>query len=333
MSRAREIPGVSEAAIANTIPMDGKFELSAIPVDVEGHTKATDFPAPMFWAGSITPRYLQMMGIRLLAGRGFTEADGAESAGVLLVTTSTAKRFWPGEDPVGKHIKTAWERPWRTVVGVVDEVRQYDLTGESPDWISGAIYMPYPQSVQIDRHLPAAMNLLVKTSADPVRVGSELRRLATERNPNVPISEVQTLESIVSASVANRRSTMSLFLSFGAAAILLAAVGVYGLVSYSVSQRTYEIGVRMAMGATKRNVVALILTQSLRVALPGIAAGVIAAIVLSRFLSSLLYGVAATDPLTFSAVTLLLLGIAVAASGLPAWRAAQIDPIKALRVD
>jgi putative ABC transport system permease protein len=331
--RARDIPGVSEVAIANTIPMDGKFELSALPVDVEGHTKGTEFPAPMFWTGSITPEYLRMMGIRLLAGRGFTEADGADSSGVLLITPSTANRFWPGEDPIGKQIKLAWEGQWRTVVGVVDEVRQYDLTGDSPDWITGAIYMPYPQSVQNGRQPPAAMNLLVKTSADPARIGRELRSLATSQNPNVPVSEVQTMEAIVSASVADQRSTMGLFISFGVAAILLAAIGIYGLVSYSVSQRTYEIGVRMAMGATKSNVVALILTQSLRVALPGIAAGIVAAFALSRFLSSLLYGVASTDPLTFLAVSALLLGIALAASGVPAWRAAQIDPTKSLRVD
>jgi len=344
--RAREIPGVSDAAAANTVPMDGKFELSAVPVDVENHPKHTDFPAPMFWAGSITPGYLQMMGIRLLAGRGFTEADRAGASGVLLITPSTARRFWPGQDPVGKHIKMAWESKWRTVVGVVDEVRQHDLTGESPDWITGAIYMPYSQatsagyeqnlnsiSSQMNPLMPASMNLLVKTSADPVLVGRELRTLAIERNPNVPVSEVQTLEAIVSSSVANRRSIMSLFLSFGVVAILLAAVGMYGLVSYTVSQRTYEIGVRMAMGATKGNVVAMILTQSLRVALPGIAAGVVVAIVLSRFLSSLLYGVAATDPFTFGAVTLLLLCTAMAASGVPAWRAAQIDPTKSLRVD
>jgi predicted permease len=331
---ARAIPGVASAAVANTIPMDGRFALAALPVDLEGHPKSADFPSPMFWAGSITPDYLPMMRIPLLAGRGFTEADGANSSGVVLVAASTASRYWPGENAVGKHIKTAADREWRTVVGVVSDVRQNNLTGAAPDFIRGAIYTPYAQSsVQVNRQLPAAMNLLVKTSADPARIRSEMRRLAIRRSPNVPVSEVQTMESVVSDSIANRRSTMGLFISFAVAAMILASVGVYGLVSYSVSQRTAEIGVRMAIGASKGNVVALILRQCLKVAALGIGAGIIAAIVLTRFLASLLYGVAPTDLLTFSAVSVLLLGITAAASCVPAWRAAQIDPTKSLRAE
>jgi len=331
--RAREMTGVSDAAVANTLPMDGRFGSSTIPVDVEGHPKTADFPAPVFWAGAVSPNYLSMMRIPLLAGRAFTDADGPQSAGVLLISASTARRFWPGENAVGKHIKPVFDQQWRTVVGVVGDVRQDNLTGNSPDFIVGSIYMPYPQSVQGNRQLPAAMTLLVKTSADPAKIGSEIRRLAIDQNPNVPIGEVQTMERIVSASIADRRSTMGLFISFGVVAIILAAVGIYGLVSYSVSQRTYEIGLRMAIGATKANVVALILGHSFRVALMGIGAGVIAAILLTRFLSSLLWGVAATDPLTFAAVIALLVGITITASCVPAWRAAQIDPTRSLRVE
>jgi putative ABC transport system permease protein len=333
MRRARSISGVSSVAVANTVPMDGKYELSAIPVDVEGHPKSSDFPSPMFWGGAITPEYLQMLNIPLLSGRTFTAADGANSSGVVLITPSTAKRYWPGEDPLGKHIRPAADKQWRTVIGVIADVRQYNLTNGSPDWITGAIYTPYPQSVRVDRQLPAAMNLLVKTSADPQRIGNEIRRLATDLSPNVPISEVQTMEAVVSNSIANRRSTMGLFISFAVVAMILASVGVYGLVSYSVSQRTYEIGLRMAIGATKGNVVAMILKQSLGVAALGIGAGIVAAILLTRFLSSLLYGVAATDPLTFSAVSALLLGITAAASCVPAWRAAQISPTTSLRAE
>jgi putative ABC transport system permease protein len=330
--RARGISGVSEAAVANTIPMDGKFGLEIVPVDVEGHT--LDFPTPVFLGGAITPGYLQMMHIPLQEGRGLAETDGPNSAGVVLVTASTAKRYWPGENAIGKHIKPAWDKNWRTVVGVVGDVRHYNLTGNTPDWIRGAIYMPYSQSVQIDRQLPAAMNLLVKTSAaDPERIGSEIRRLAVEQSPNVPISEVETMEAIVSASIAGRRSTTGLFISFAIAALLLAAVGVYGLISYSVSQRTYEIGVRMAIGATKSNVVGLILAQGLKVAVMGIAAGTMAAFASTRFLSSLLYGVGATDPFTFAAVSALLLGISAAACCVPAWRAAQINPTTSLRLE
>lgn len=333
LHRAREIPGVAAAALANTIPMDGRLGISAIPVEIADHPNPVDVPEPMFWSGAITPSYLSMMNIPVLTGRGFTEADTADSSWVALVTASTARRFWPGEQPVGKHIRTGWDREWRTVVGVVDDVRQNDLTGEWPEWVVGAIYLPYPQSVQIDRQLPAAMNLLVKTAANPQRIGSEMRNLAVSRNPNVPIGEARTMDAVVSDSIADRRSTMSLFIGFAAAALILAALGVYGLVSYSVSQRTYEIGVRMAIGASKGSILAMVLAQSLRIATAGIAVGVLGAIALTRFLSSLLYGVAATDSFTFLAVAALLFLTTAAASFGPAWRAAQVDLTKSLRVN
>jgi putative ABC transport system permease protein len=335
--RARSIPGVSDVAIANHVPLDG--ELPNIPAEMEGHPFNAGHPTAMLWAGAVTPDYLQIMHIPLLGGRSFTAADGPASAGVVLITASTAKHFWPGENAVGKRVRLAGDEQSRTVVGVVGDVRQYKLAGSFVDWLEGAIYMPYPQSARYPRsvqgaqEIPAAMNLLVKTSADPLRVGSEIRRLAMDQNPNAPVGEVQTMEAIVSASILDRRSTMGVFISFALAAIVLAAVGIYGLVSYSVSQRTYEIGVRMAIGATKGNVVTLILGQSLKVAALGVGVGIVAAILLTRFLSSLLYGVTASDPLTFSAVIVLLLGIAVTASCVPAWRAAQINPTKSLRVD
>ncbi|MBZ5625475.1 MAG: ABC transporter permease [Acidobacteriia bacterium] len=200
LGRAHAIPGVSEAAVANTIPLDGKFGGSVIPVDVEGHPKSADFPAPMFLASAITPDYFSITRIPLLAGRVLREADGANSAGVLMVDASTARRYWPGDKAVGKHIKTASEREWRTVVGVVGDVRQFDLTGNTPDFISGVVYMPYAQSVQAEGQLPAAMTLLVKSSADPVRIGNEIRRLATDQGPNVPVGELETMEGVVSAS-------------------------------------------------------------------------------------------------------------------------------------
>jgi putative ABC transport system permease protein len=177
------------------------------------------------------------------------------------------------------------------------------------------------------------MNLLVKTEADPLRIGGEIRNLAVSHNPNVPVSDVRTMDAVVSDSIANRRSTMSLFIGFAAAALILAALGVYGLVSYSVSQRTYEIGVRMAIGASKVSILTMVLAQSLRIALAGIAAGVLGAIALTRFLSSLLYGVAATDSFTFLAVAALLFLTTAAASCGPAWRAAQVDLTKSLRVN
>jgi putative ABC transport system permease protein len=287
----------------------------------------------MFWSGAVSARYIRMLRIPLLAGRDLTDADGAKSAAVLLISASTARHFWAGENPIGRHIKATGERQWRTVVGVVGDVRQYSLSKAMPDWIPGAIYMPYAQAVREDGQIPAAMTLLVKTRANTDGAAREIRTLAQDQDPNVPIGQVQPLEEVVAGSIANFRATIRVFISFAAAAILLAAIGIYGLVSYWVMQRTYEIGLRVAIGATRSRIVSMILAQGLRVALYGIAAGVIAALAATRFLASLLYGVGATDPSTFAAVTVLVLGVAITATAVPAWRASRIDPIKLLRLD
>lgn len=335
--RARDINGVSNVATANTIPVDG--DLPTIPVDVEGHPKSADYPAPMLWAGAVSPDYLQMTHVPLLAGRGFAETDGANSGGVVLISATTAKHFWPGENAIGKHIKTTGEQGWRTVIGVVGDVRQYKLSKGLPSWVDGAMYMLYPQSVRYapsepsGQEIPVTMNLLVKTSGDSSRTANEIRELARNQDPNVAIGEVRMMEQIVSGSVSDVRSTMGVFVSFAATAMLLAAVGIYGLVSYWVAQRRYEIGVRVAIGATRSNIVALVLGQGLRITALGTGAGVIAAIVLTRFLTSLLYGVTPTDPLTFIGATVLLIVIALFATYVPAWRAARIDPVKSLRVE
>lgn len=328
---ARGIPGVADAAIANAVPLDGYQP--TVPVDVEGHPKTADHPAPVLWLSAVSPGYTAMLHIPLLAGRALSEADSEKSAGVLLITASTAKYFWPGENPIGKHIKTTGEQNWRTVVGVVGDVQQYSLSQGLPRWVPGAIYMPYVQSARENGQILAAMTLLVKSGAAPARVSRQMRSLAEEQNTNVPVGPVQPLEQVVSGSISDFRSTMRVFLSFAAAAILLAAIGIYGLVSYWVTQKTFEIGLRVALGATRGRVVAMILAQGLRVTLYGIVAGIAAALALTRFLASLLYGVATTDLLTFATVTVLVLGVAITATAFPAWRAARIDPVTSLRVD
>jgi predicted permease len=328
---ARGISGVSDVAIANTVPLDG--QLPSIPVDVEDHPKTADFPAPMFWTGAVSPDYFHMLRIPILAGREFTASDGMKSSGVAIVTAATAHRFWPNRSAIGKHIKPVWEAQWRTVVGVVSDVRQFNLAGRNPESISGAVYLPYAQAVQGDHQLPAAVNLLATVAGPPLPIAAEMRRLARESNPNVPVSEASPLEETISHSIADFQSTIWLFLSFAAVSVLLAAVGIYGLVSNSVAQRTHEIGLRVAIGATRQEILRLMLGQSLRLALMGIAAGVAASIVLTRFLASLLFGVGATDPATFACVCGLMLGVAVVASYAPAWKAANLDPIQSLRAE
>ena len=331
LERTSAIPGVQVAAVTNSVPLDG--QLPTIAVDVEGHPKTAEHPAPLFWFGAVSPEYFRMMRIPLLDGRYLSRSDGPHSAGVVVISASTAKRFWPNQSAIGKHIKSTGGQDWRTVVGVVGDVRQSTLIEGLPGFVAGAIYMPYPQAVRQDGQIPASMTLLARAGADNGFLRSAIQQLAEDQDPNVPVGKLQSLDEILSASIAGFRSTMQLFLGFAGTAILLAAVGIYGLMSYWVSQRTYEIGLRVAMGATRRGVLAMILTQGLKVTIYGVAAGVVAALLLTRFLAALLYGVAATDIMTFAMVTALVLGVAIVATAVPAWRAARIDPLKSLRAE
>ena len=332
LRRAQSTSGVEDVAAANTVPLDGYVPF--VPAEVEGHaTNPAAHLAPLLWSGAVTPGYFRMMQIPVLRGRDFTDGDTETSAPVVVVSAATARHFWPGQDPIGKHIRTVWETEWRTVVGVVGDVHQFYLTGRSPAYINGAFYMPYAQSVDQTRKLPVAMTLLVRTGADSTGVTNRIRALVASVNPNVPVSNVETMDQMVNDSSSQPRSMMWLFVSFAAAALLLAAIGTYGVISYSTSQRTFEIGMRMALGASRGNIFSLVLGQSLKLVLAGLAAGVIAALAVTRMLSAFLYGIKATDPLTFLAVAALLLAIALLAGYVPARRAASVDPLKALRVD
>jgi putative ABC transport system permease protein len=329
LRRARSLTGVAAAAAANTEPLSGEIPL--LPVEMEGHPFAPGKPATLLWSGAVTHDYFQIMRIPLLAGRRFTEADGDNSAKVALVSAATARQFWPGENPIGKNIRVLWERERRTVVGVVGDVRQFNLAGQSPSIISGAFYMPYPQSTSLDRKLPTAMTLILRTAANAPQLASDLRQLVASVNPNAPVSEVRTMDAAVAASTSSSRSLMWLFISFSAAALILAAIGAYGVVSYSTAQRTYEMGVRVALGATRANIFGLVLGQSLRLVLTGLAIGVAASLALTRLMTGFLYGVTATDPLTFLAVSLLLIITGLLAGYFPARRASRVDPMVALR--
>ena len=325
------IPGVQAAAVTNSLPLDG--QLPTIAVDVEGHPKTVEHPAPLFWFGAVSPEYFRIMRIPLLDGRYLSRSDGPQSAGVVVISASTAKRFWPNQSAIGKHIKSTGAQDWRTVVGVVGDVRQSTLIEGLPDFVPGAVYMPYPQAIRQDGQIPASMTLLARAGSDSGLLRSAIQQLAEDQDPNVPVGKLQSLDEIVSGSIAGFRSIMQVLLGFAGTAILLAAVGIYGLMSYWVSQRTYEIGLRVAMGATRQGVLAMILTQGLKVTLYGVAGGIVAALLLTRFLAALLYGVAATDVLTFAMVIALVLGVAIVATAFPAWRAARIDPLESLRAE
>jgi predicted permease len=332
LRRTRSISGVAEVAAVNALPLDGPTP--AIPVELEGHPRvAADTTAPLLWAGAITPDYFRMMRIPLLQGREFSNSDGERTAKVMIVSNATAQRFWPGENPIGKHIRATWDQEWRTVVGVVGDVKEFTLVSNIPDWQSGESYMPYPQAIDLSEQLPSTMYLMLKMDAAGNNLAGEIRNIAAELNPNVPVGEVRTMDAIVATSTSQSRSMMWLFVTFAACALLLAAIGTYGVVSYSAAQRTYEMGVRVALGATRSTLFGLVLGQSLRLVLSGLALGVAASLAITRILSGFLYGVSPTDPWTLVGVAVLLIAIAVIAGFVPARRASAIDPVTALRVD
>jgi predicted permease len=332
LRRARDMSGVSEVAAANTVPLIG--EAPYVVAEMEEHPlREGESLAPLLWAGAVTPDYFHLMRVPLIEGRGFSDSDAEKSAAVVIVSAATARKFWPGENPVGKHIRLVWDKDWRTVVGVAGDVRQFNLADRPLDWIDGAIYMPYPQSADANQKLPTAMYVIARTSAGAEYFGRDVRDLVSSVNPNVPVGEVRTLEAIVSDSASQSRSMMWLFLSFAAAALTLAAVGTYGVVSYTTAQRTFEIGVRVALGASRSSIFGLVIRQSLELVIAGVGLGVVGALALSRLLSSYLYGITAQDPLTFLAVAGLLVCMALAAGYLPARRATKVDPIVALRYE
>jgi predicted permease len=331
LRQAAAVTGVSDAAVANSVPLDGR--VPSIPVDVEGHPKSADNPAPLLWFEAVSPNYLGMMQIPLLAGRYLTAADGPMSEAVAVIPAATAKRYWPAESAIGKHIRGTGSKTWRTVVGVVGDVQHFSLNQALPPGVAGVIYVPYSQSERGDGQIPAAMSLLVKAGADSIRAARAIEQLAREQDPNIPVGRAQALEEDVSGSISETRATMLVFASFAGAALILAGIGIYGLMSYWVSQRLFEIGLRVAMGCTRQGILSMILAHGLKLTLCGVVAGIFGALLLTRFLATLLFGVAATDLLTFVAVTAMVIGAGVIAMAFPAWRATRVDPITTLRAE
>jgi putative ABC transport system permease protein len=271
----------------------------------------------------ITPDYLRTMGIALAGGRGFTTADRAGSPDVVLVSESAARAFWPGQSALGRRIGYPWPSGWLTIVGVVRDVKADSLSSQR----TTAIYRPFAQAP-----LPA-MTVVARTSADPGMFAALLRATVAELDPNVPVSDVAAMDDIITSSMARPRFAMSLLSAFAAIALLLGAIGIYGVIAYSVSQRTREIGIRMALGATPARAMWLVLRRGAILTAAGLLLGTAAGLGTSRLLTGLLYGVSATDPMTFGAVAMLAGLVATLAAYVPARRATRVDPSVALRAE
>jgi predicted permease len=331
VDRARTIPGVQSASVASPVPLD--FSSSTFEVVVEGREAEPGREAVGVSGSVVGADYFGVVGTPVVAGRAFSERDREDAPGVAVVNETFAKRYWPGQDPLGRRIRLASglanglagsDAPWLEVVGVARDGK-YRMYFEAPQ---PYVYLPAAQRYRGD------MTLVVRTDADPAGVVAALRREVAALDAEVPLFGVRTMEEFLrDRTFAGPRLVSSLLSVFGLLGLTLAAVGIYGVMAYSVGQRTREIGVRMALGARRGDVVAMILRKGLILAALGVAAGTLAALALTRVMSGLLYGVSASDPLTYAGVAGLLALVALAACLIPARRASRVDPMVALRYE
>jgi putative ABC transport system permease protein len=327
IERTKALAGVKSAAVATGLPLMGQWDIVITPEN-RGDTGEKSLTTAYF--AGVTPSFHRTLGISLLKGRLFTEGDNERGPAVAIVNESMARGFWPNQEVLGKRFK--WgpadsNRSWITVVGVVANVKENSLAAD----ISPGGYVPIPQ---IPRESPRlGFYLTVRTASQPSAIIPNLRQIVRSLDPEVPLFQVRTMQEVLSESVAPRRFNMLLLAAFAGLALLLASIGIYGVMSYSVSQYTHEIGIRMALGASAANVLRLIVRQGMYLVLIGLAIGAAGALALTRVMSSLLFDVKPADPLTFLSVSMLLAAVAFAASYLPARRATRVDPMIALRYE
>src|SRR5436309_1594404 len=327
LERIRNLPGVVSAGTTTNIPLEREIAYDAM-FNVEGRSPRNPNDVPITSHRLVSPDYLKTLGVTLLKGRLIEETDRAGQPPVVVISEQLSSEAWPGEDPLGKRIKRVrpgQDFPWMTVIGVIRDVKEdlFNYRVNRPVW-----YVPY---AQLENNFP--VNLVVRTSDDPASVTTAIREATRAVDPDQPISDVMTMNQNLARVLVTERFSAILMSVLAAAGLLLAALGLYGVMAYSVSQRTTEIGVRVALGAHPIHVLRLILGQGAKLTLLGIAIGLTAAWGLTRLLASLLFEVNATDPATFVSISLLLVSIALVACFLPARRALAVDPMVALRYE
>jgi predicted permease len=326
--RLGAVPGVHGAALVNALPLTGGLAKRAL--HVEGYTPPAGKPAPLFRLTIVTPDYGRVIGLRTMAGRPFAERDRAGEP-VVQVSAATARRFWPGRDPVGQHVRFAGESRWRTVVGVVADVRAWSLTRDEPEWIEGTLYAPHGVDASLeDGRLPAEMIAVLDTRLAPAVVADHLQRLARETGGLV-VDEVRGLDAVLAEATAVPAATTSVLVATALLALILGSLGVYAVLSFLVSRRTQEFGIRVALGALPRDVRWLVIREGAVLCAGGLAAGVGGALVVMRGLATELNGVSPVDPLTYLTVVLTFVLVTLGACLVPTQRAARVDPLRVLR--
>ncbi|HSB09292.1 MAG TPA: ABC transporter permease [Blastocatellia bacterium] len=320
VERVRGVPGVVDATIARDRPFAGGFQRS---VFIEGQEPTPGGRGVLVQVNNIGQRFFETLRIPLLSGRDFSETDSEKSPKVLIINEAMANRFWPDQDALGKRLKLFGDQDYREVVGIVGDSKYNSLTEPRRPFM----YVPLLQEYQ------SQFNLHVRTSSEPKGMVAALRAEVQALDPSLSVLNIQTLTERIQNSLGGERTQATLLGSGGVLALLLAAVGLYGVMSYSVAQRTREIGIRMALGAGRGNVMGLVLRQGVTLVSAGVVLGLTGAFIVTRLLASLLFGVSATDPLTFIGTSAILLAVALVASYVPARRATKVDPIIALRYE
>jgi putative ABC transport system permease protein len=328
LERVRELPGVVRAGAVRALPLGstiGDFGLS-----IEGYVPPPGNNAKGDWQ-IVTDGYFEAMGERVLRGRAITAGDTADTQLVALVNEEMVRRYWPDRDPLGRRLKigggSSPERPWLTVVGVVADVRHNGIT----DVIKEKFYVPHRQWPKSVGNAIRSMTLVVKARQDPSSLVGPIRQQIRSLDANLPVADVRTMDAVVDATMSTPRFTGVLLAAFAGIALILSAIGIYGVLSYVVSRRAREIGIRMAIGAQRWQVIRLVLKSGLGLALAGVAIGVAAAAFASQLMRGLLHEVQPADPGTIAAVAVLLMAVAVLASFVPAWRAARVNPVVVLK--
>lgn len=320
VERVNVLPGVQSVTLASSRPFGGGIQRS---VFLEGQAPTPGGRGQLVQVNNVGLRFFATLGIPLLQGRDFTEQDTENTPPVVVINETMAKRFWPGENAIGKRFKFFGEEFYCEVVGVTRDTKYNSLTEAGRPFIYLPLLQNYANNVALH----------VRTTGDAAQMTTAVRGVVKDLAGNLPMQNVQTLSERINQSLDGQRSQTQLLSAFGLLALLLSSIGIYGVMAYSVAQRTREIGIRMALGAPKRNVLALVIRQGMMLVGSGVAVGLIAAFALTRLISSLLFGVTAADPMTFVITSLLLIGVAVLASYFPARKATKVDPIIALKYE
>jgi len=316
-------PGLGDSALAAPLPMDRQGE-ATLAFSIVGDPPLPPGKSPTADYATVSPEYFRMMGVRLLRGRFFSDQDSPSSPKVAVISETLVRRYFPNQDPLGRQMKFGFppnSDVSREIVGIVGDVRDVAL-GRDP---GPMMYVPFAQAPLYGGEV------VVRSSLSPASVAAGIREAVRSIDKNLPVTDIEPLNDALGQSISQERFRTFLLGSFSAIALALAAVGIFGVISYSTSQRTHEIGIRMALGARRSDVLRLILGQGTKLALFGLGIGIVAAFLLMRLMSSLLYGVSAMDPLTFACVTIILLSVALTACYIPARRATRVNPVVALR--